>query len=77
MLKYVVTRTENALESMVIFTPHINHDDVAKSLPGTPVSAGFIKHGMVCGESATLNMKARPDYDQDHLRVMKIFLEDK
>ena len=64
--KYIVIEIFG-LESMIVFPPCVKHSDVAASIPGTTLSAGFIKDGCCYGHSESLEKDSRGKMDGELL----------
>lgn len=74
-LKYVIDEYKN----VAVFSPTATHADVARTMHGKPIAAGFIRFGIgtvvedgervayanCFGESISLNIKSRGQEDAD------------
>ncbi len=74
-MKYIVTKSEEGLEEIFVFSREINHNIMAeavfalrdsghgnwKRIRRKPIAAGFVEGGRCCGRSESLNLGSRPE----------------
>lgn len=71
-VKYITFDT-GLIDDIVIFSDMQQHAEIARGLPGTPISAGFISIGVnqdyeiqvkCYGNSISLKLESRPEEDE-------------